>query len=484
MDRKIRWLRIIGWVVTCVAVLYLIMHAYLGSFSRYIADDFCTAGDVLKLGFWGAQSNMYMTWSGRFSFTFLVAVTHLLGPGLTPLLPALAILLWLASMIILFYQVQSSLISDPSWLGSFLLATFTLSVIFTASPNIYQSLYWQTGMLTYAFPLILGTAYLAWLFKLTKSKPNPSTMALTYLTSFLWPLFVGGFSETIVSVQTAGLFLLLGLLMLSKGRKASSEMRLVLFLGFIGSMTAMVIVVMAPGNETRRGLMPPSPEFSTLLRATLLDWYIFSVRTLKWHPLGIGLTLFIPFLTGYLLVTKGRAGNIDTVEASRSIVLWIMVIPVFTFLLMCASIAPYEYAISSFPDGRVLITTLFICILGMGSWGFLLGVGLPVFLTRHVQWMPSLKITLSVLGLVVFLIFIWQASAAAVAELDTMKSYAIAWDTRDSALRSARLEGVNTIEAASLTHMGGGLAEIGYDPDEWINQCIARTYGFDQVIAK
>jgi len=65
-----------------------------------------------------------------------------------------------------------------------------------------------------------------------------------------------------------------------------------------------------------------------------------------------------------------------------------------------------------------------------------------------------------------------------------MRNYAAAWDQRDRNLHAAAEVGENVVYAASLTHMGGGLAEIGYDSNEWINRCVALTYGFDQVIAK
>jgi hypothetical protein len=29
-----------------------------------------------------------------------------------------------------------------------------------------------------------------------------------------------------------------------------------------------------------------------------------------------------------------------------------------------------------------------------------------------------------------------------------------------------------------------GLAEIGHDPEEWINRCVAGTYGLGSVVAK
>jgi hypothetical protein len=67
--------------------------------------------------------------------------------------------------------------------------------------------------------------------------------------------------------------------------------------------------------------------------------------------------------------------------------------------------------------------------------------------------------------------------------LPDVQSFAAGWEARDQALRMAAARGIEQTAAASLPHMGG-LAEIGYDPDEWVNRCVAQTYGLKRVIAK
>ncbi|MEJ2571620.1 MAG: hypothetical protein P8Y98_13890, partial [Anaerolineales bacterium] len=58
-------------------VLPLVLYAWIGIHSRYMADDFWTSGQLKELGFWEAQKYWYLSWSGRFSFTFLVSLVEL-----------------------------------------------------------------------------------------------------------------------------------------------------------------------------------------------------------------------------------------------------------------------------------------------------------------------------------------------------------------------------------------------------------------------
>jgi len=66
-------------IFVIILALPLVMVAWIGFYSRYVADDFWTAGYLRTLGFWDAQRYWYLSWSGRYSFTFLVSLVE--GPG-------------------------------------------------------------------------------------------------------------------------------------------------------------------------------------------------------------------------------------------------------------------------------------------------------------------------------------------------------------------------------------------------------------------
>src|SRR5690606_24235274 len=75
-----------------VAGVALGAHGYLGWFTRYLGDDFCTAGILVANGLLESQIHWYTIWSGRFSFTFLVNLAEMVGPGIVPVLPIVAML--------------------------------------------------------------------------------------------------------------------------------------------------------------------------------------------------------------------------------------------------------------------------------------------------------------------------------------------------------------------------------------------------------
>lgn len=466
-----------------MALSILVVHAFLGAYSRYLADDFCTAGDVARLGFWGAQTNLYQTWSGRFAFSFVVALTHLVGPGFTPFLPAAALTLWLAAFVFMLHQMVTLRVGGDRWILPLMVASVSIAAILSASPNIYQSLYWQTGMLTYLLPLALFTVYLGFLAKMARDRVIGRGWIAANIAGIIWPFFMGGFSETFVSVQATALLLGSMIPFALKPTAAVRGFRRLVILGFLGSLVALILVVSAPGNAVRQSLLPEHPELSQLITATLRDWYIFTARTVKWHFLNIALLSVSAALAGFW---SGAQAQLEKARARRpsAELGWLLGIPFVTFILMCASIAPYEYAISSFPDARVLITTVYILFLGILGWSFLFGIWVARMMIVSRPWVQRIALTIAVVNASLFFVYARQAVSTAVVEQEVMRSYAAAWDERDQNLRIAAEDDLPVVYAASLMHMGGGLAELGYNPDEWINRCIANTYGIDQVIAK
>lgn len=64
--------RLLTWGVAFAFILPLLLYSVIGLYTRYIADDYQTAGALRTWGFWGAQAYWYRAWSGRFTFTALI----------------------------------------------------------------------------------------------------------------------------------------------------------------------------------------------------------------------------------------------------------------------------------------------------------------------------------------------------------------------------------------------------------------------------
>ena len=141
----------------------LAAFAVVGWFSRYAADDYCTAGQVVATGFWQAQSSLYVAWSGRFAATALITMVELFGPGAVPLLPTLALLAWLAAVAWASAKLAAAFHRPIGPLPAVTLAAVLLYTTLRTTADLPQVLYWQTGLLTYLAPLVLATVHVGWL---------------------------------------------------------------------------------------------------------------------------------------------------------------------------------------------------------------------------------------------------------------------------------------------------------------------------------
>jgi phosphoglycerol transferase MdoB-like AlkP superfamily enzyme len=198
-----RFVRLAAYALTALLGLALAAHAYVGFFTRYVADDYCTAAAVRTAGLLVTQRHFYLAWSGRFSFTLTISLVELLGTGVVPYLPTAALVCWLAATTWAVHELLNTSLGRRPLLFSFLLAE--LIVYATVADNVngvFEALYWQTGMLTYVAPLVILTALAGFYARsLRHAKLNAPRAALLLPLTFAVAFYAGGFSETSALMQ-------------------------------------------------------------------------------------------------------------------------------------------------------------------------------------------------------------------------------------------------------------------------------------------
>ncbi|MFP3854640.1 MAG: DUF6056 family protein [Anaerolineales bacterium] len=474
-----------AWLQLAAVLPFLVVLgfiAYLGWHSRYLADDFCTAGWMQRLGFFESQAYWREHWSGRFSYFFLANSLHLLGPWTTKVVPSILLVGWTLSTFLLTRRIQ--LISG---LGRGGIAPIILGIAIPAAtlgsaPSLYQSILWQTGALTYVLPLVLITALAAWALSQWRQGAAEGVRWWQWSLPTIAAFAIGGFSETMAAVQIA---LLLGCIVLTGllGRGIVKRQSLLGYLlaALAGAVAALILVVTVPGNSVRQGLMETPAPILQVLTASFRNTYLFSARIFNYELGWAILSFSIPFIT-VAFGTRGARQNNSSSWLDRLSRIWLalLAIPVFAILLVVATMAPSEYALGSYPDGRVLVMAHFWVMAGAALWGGLLGWLIPfrspiesAVRLRAVPW-------LIVFGLGIFLASGFIGSHMGL--LADARQFARSWDQRHQQLQAAE-PGQEPIQAASLSHMGGA-AELERDPDHWVNRCVAMTYGLNQVVAK
>ena len=154
-------------LLMAAASIPLFFHAYLGWYSRFIADDFCTAWMADRLGVLRATWYWYLTWTGRYSATLLDSAAGVLGAHFLPFVTPAILILWLAALTWAIFSLLPA--AGPRLLQAAALGTALLATTLLLAPSVPQSLYWGQGMRSVIPPLVLSACYLA-LFRRHQSR--------------------------------------------------------------------------------------------------------------------------------------------------------------------------------------------------------------------------------------------------------------------------------------------------------------------------
>ncbi len=492
-DLKSQWRRLIfpskagrPWLLNLFLVfgiaafgLALALYAYLGFFSRYYADDYCLTSSFLTEGFWKSQIGLYLGWSNRFAVAFIVNLSEYLGRSAIRVWPAFVIVAWVAALTWALVQAaRYSRLFVSVWTALVFAEALVFFTLLEA-PQLYQSLYWRVGLVTYTLPLVLLTVLIGFIFnrirKTTARRVSWGGPVVCVLLAF----FAGGFSETYVALQTALLGLALAGIWL--GVKSPAKRTWLIFVGvaLIGSLLALLVVIFSPGNAVRLSAIPSSrPHLTSLIRMAVSSAALFIYISLKDYSFQNLLTLVLPLGITYALYAQ--EDSLPRIRPS-SLTLAVFLVPVVSYVLILAVCAPSAYAESAYPEARTLIEARFIMTATILAEGALIGMG---FSQLH-QWANEpvplfLQLFPALLFLAVCFYPVYDARKS-YAQIPVYHARAEVWDARAAVIHTSLQKGITNINihdslARSFDDFSG-LLEIGSDPHFWINQCAASFFG-------
>ena len=453
-------------------------HAYIGFFTRYMADDYCTASALHNDGLLGLQKHVYLGWSGRFSFNFAIGLVELLGHEIVSLLPALALSLMLVVLNWTISRFELTLAWRRPLLTSFVLAE--LIVFVTLSDNrggVYESLYWQTGMLTYWSPLILMVGYVGFVKHVDGSTIAPGALYLCLSAALTF--VSGGFNETYAVFQMCGLLIAIGWCLWAR----RSRLTKLLVAGLIGSIVAVVVVYLAPGNTVRRTQFPPPPELPTLLKSSAgaaLN-FMFSEQNYPGTFFYRALALLIPALLAIYAVPRNSTAARDVVSERSSQWLTLVVLPLIGFAVVMSCFVPAIYVMSKQPPPRALVTPQFLMTSLLVVWSYNAG-----HLLRH--YLESSGRRFSVLGAVSLLLATAltlapiQAARRTFSKAARVRALAQLWDRQDQEIRAAKARGETDLKVPVAYNIGG-TDLMTANPQWYVNQCVAGYYRVSTITA-
>lgn len=451
----------------------LALFAYVGSFTRFWADDYCYSAVARQNGFWGGITEWYLHSGNRFSAIASVAVFDgLFGSSNVIFLPGLLLSLWVVSWIFLLDRLINRLLGwhvNRLWLALFGLMQVFFVVLL--SPDRLQTVYWRMGMLHYAFPLPLLLIVLG----LTAGNLHQHIRLWLVLVSAGIAFYAAGQSETYAMLQVG--VLSLGLVAALVFYKDARRGRAAAWLGvpLLSSLAVIALMFLSPSLSDRLSVMPAPTNLWLIAPYTLRyvsDFIFYSIRG-QVMPYAVYLLLVAAMSLAALHLN--RSGSLSLRTAFLGMILSLLL----TFVLIAFSFTPSAYANLQYPAGRALMPASFTLLVGMASLAFFLSA-----LVLHLR-LPFSRDTLQV-GVLLFIVglslYALRAARLPLAEIQQQAVRAARWDSRDMQIRQAIAAGEVDIVTQQV-EVVYTLEDLGPDPRHWINNCASVYYGVHSITA-
>jgi len=374
-------------------------------------------------GFLGLQAHLYTESYGRWAASLLLSLMSYAGNFTAPLLPVISIVLFTAAIAWFGHEISQKLVL------SVVIAEVIVLAILTATPRMaIEPLYWQSALLTYIPPFIIG--------------PLGGALALRFRSPVIAGIAactVCGFNEALSIMVLCGLVAAIPFVDRSQRR--------FIFAAAAGALLSTALAAASPGNAIRRGDtdLVPDPLFlvDSLRQTGELLWEI------ALSPTGILL-----FVMGIAIAPH--------LEISRRIrPLWIAAIGL---LLAVSATATAVYGVQKLMARTAIVptTSLVIMIFILGLW-----VGGRIA-PRH-----------ALIFLLCAVLFVIATGSKSLSLLPIMQEYELSWEVQRKMLEEARPEDHVTLDPSPTPFLDAW--HIEEDPNWPINRCVAAYYGVASV---
>ena len=453
-----------GYIIIIVGLLLVVTpFLLLAQYNHPSADDFCYTNFVGFHGFWEAQVEQYMNWSGRFTATALITLQPINTENLIlyRLLPVLLFVLF----IIAIYTFFRKLLPDAKQKDTFVL-TFTVFFLYLLeAPELSEAFYWMAGSTTYQMGSIFTLFFFSVVIHLKDQKETNRKVLFTALAAFLCILIIG-FNEILLIILDVILFL--WLLIDTFKRKALDPYLLVLVLI---AASASGISLLSPGNDVRMAVKPLKHKLDFSLSHSIDDAY-YAIQ--GWVP-KTGL-LFLFFAAPLTRVAENLKSRLHLRRISLMHIL-LLAIFLFGFIFLC--FFPTWWTQGGTPPLRTVnaIFLLYIFIVLPLGMAFLLYIK-RFTVSRYIYSVPVQACS----GLLILAIMILTTNNIRSAYIDLLTGnayrYNLEMEERYDSLQNCRSAScvVPQIKNTPRTLMAYDLAYGSLDEGYYYNDCLSHYY--------
>jgi hypothetical protein len=463
------------WAGIFTTLAALALYAYLGTFSRYVSDDYCLSAFFLTDDLWSAMVRRYYVSSSRYTnIVFIGLADKLFGWYNVAILPGLMLGLFVLGLYLFLKEISEMLRWGWSRGMTFLLSLLLVFFSVTQAPNLYETLYWRAGMTSHFAPVVflpfLGEFLMRQIRRATENSPS----LWVQVACFLIPFVVGGLSEP----PTALMITVLGLAILAGWRwgdpRKLRSILILLFWSLAGAMAALLVMGLAPANSLR--MQTPPPPLLDLVSKILYYPSFFILGNLRTLPTPTLISLAVPALLFYVKYVD-RARSLSKELRNRLGLLMLLVL-ILAYLLIAASFAPSVYG-QSYPVPRAQFSARVIMTAALMTEGALVG-----FLAAQsgAKSFESARLRNIAIGLLAILaLYPLRTAWRTYEEIPGYQQSAAVWDAREAEILAMKAQGRRDLVVRFLSEVP--IQDLGDRTGYRLNRCAAALYGVNTIVA-
>ncbi|MBK9924387.1 MAG: hypothetical protein IPP66_03765 [Anaerolineales bacterium] len=442
----------------------LVVLAYIGNFTRMLADDLCSIYYANRFGLFRSMWYWYISWSGRytaFAVDWLI-LDRTLGPyNMHYIIPGTVLICVILCASILYLHLKKN--NKQSFAIVWAFASIFVYLIFLLAPDIRQGFFWFNGMRSYTLPLVVIIFYTL-LFQIIVVDIK-AHVAISSILGFILLFISGGLSETFAIAQLVFLLFIIFLHILKIPSRPKTDL-IILSASLAGALLSLIVIVMAPGNAIRQG-NNPNPNLMELTIISLQSYVeylgIFFVKPEKVLGLIGGVLAFLWYGNQHKELAPAKIHIIPA-----------YILGGFTVSLACFPPGVYGYFDS--PPPRTMTIPTFFLITSLLCASFLLGAWLSA--KREIPWLESkfLLIAISATLVTSSFLFSWKLFN----ERGIFIEFAERWDKTDALILDARARHMDSVNVPNMNNWTN-LGSPTDNPKYWQTECYSQYYDI-QVI--
>lgn len=480
LQKNSSWISFLFFLGALSAWVPLAVYAYLGSFSRYLADDYCASTYLFSSqNIVEATLRAYSLWANSYSRLMFSQLIELGGVNGIRVMAGVELVIWVLLLTWMFFALGRLLGVQVPKAGYVWLACMTIALSLYQTSALYQILYWRTGLIPYSLPLLWFVGIAAVFLRYIERPYEKSRAIWSGILFIILVFFAGGLSETTSGMQVGAFFVAVLLAWWTKRLHQRRDVLAFLIAGLLTAVIAISIMAASPGTSHRLGrIMRSEPIYNPIELSADVILYTsqFLLDIVKSYPLLIFVALTVSFGVVFLALSTSHQdlSFIPTAYVRTAL----LVIPIVIFIVIGFSYAPSAF-VRTFPAARARFASHFIFMLGLMIEGGVLGI--LAAKARSIVNLNWIQAAVAIL-LVALIVHPLRATPRVYALRYGYQTFAQQWDARHALIQQAVANGETDLVVVQLD-APGGIGEYKGNPKDWINRCVARFYGLNSIIA-